>query len=385
MSTMKILYFAYAELDTPSACQTHTLGVLGGFAANGCQVDAVVAKPIWHRWEIPSVRFHYISCYNGKRRYLLREIPYSTAWLIYLCLRESYDAIYARDMDVFIGPRLCSQMFRIPLYLEIDDTPVEGNWPRAIRRIVEQNLRRDYMQAAGLIVPSVPRCRLIQEKYGVPAHRIHMILNGTEAVNDEMPARAEVKKRLGLPTESFCLGYVGTLTERYDFDTLLSGMVKCRDNIPHLYLIVVGHGSMFSQIKQKVQTLGLAERVIFTGFLQQDAFSGVLPAMDIGFMSLRREALMEHGPIHTKLGTYATFRLPVVTAGLSLEGYPEEIRHGVLLVPPEDDESLARTILWLHENPLERRRISDFMYDYVMRRLTWKAVTADILRVMKKS
>ena len=100
---MKILYFSYADLDTPSACQTHTLGVLRGLAANGCQVDAVTPRPLFNLNEIPGVRFHTINPHRGKRRYLLREIPYSALRLAALCLRNRYDAIYARDYPTVLA------------------------------------------------------------------------------------------------------------------------------------------------------------------------------------------------------------------------------------------------------------------------------------------
>lgn len=383
---MKILYFAYVELDTPSACQAHTLGILGGFAANGCRVDAVIPRPLTPLAPRESIRFHFLSPYRGGRRYLLREVPYSAAVLWSLCRRHHYDAIYARDMDVFVGPRLCSQFFGIPLYLEIDDTPVEGTYPGLIRKAVALNLRLDYRRAAGLIVPSLPRCRIIHQRFGVPVEKIHLILNGTEELAPgERPTKLEARQRLGLPADSFCLGYLGVIYARYDFATMLTAMAACLGLIPHLFFIIVGGGSTLEQVKRQAGDLGLADRVVFTGFLPPEAFARVLPAMDVALMPLTKAAALEHGPIHTKMATYASFNLPVVTAGYSLEGYPEEVRRGVLLMPPEDAAALAAIILRLHQNPSEAARRAQTLRRYVMHRLTWKAVAADILAVMEKS
>ncbi len=383
---MKILYFSYADLDTPSACQTHTLGILGGFAANGCRLDAVIPRPLVPLPQSELIRFHCLSPYHGGRRYLLREVPYSTGVLWSLCRRHHYDAIYARDMDVFVGPRLCSQFFGIPLYLEVDDTPVEGTYPPLIRKAVELNLRLDYRQAAGLIVPSLPRCRIIHQRFGVPVEKIHLILNGTEELAPgAIPTKAEARQRLGLPADSFCLGYLGVVYERYDFATMLAAMAQCLDTIPRLFFIIVGGGPSLEHVKRQAADLGLTDRVVFTGFLPSEAFTRVLPAMDVALMPLTRAAVLEHGPIHTKMATYASFNLPVVTAGYSLEGYPEEVQRGVLLVPPEDAPALAAIILQLHQNPPEAARLAQSLRRYVMHRLTWKAVAADILAVMEKS
>jgi glycosyltransferase involved in cell wall biosynthesis len=383
---MKILYFSYVDLDTPNACQTHTLGLLGGFAAQGCQVDAVVPRPSLLLPEQSQVRFHFLNLYHGGRRYLLREVPYSALLLWSLCRRHRYDAIYARDMDVFVGPRLCSRFFGIPLFLEVDDTPVEGTYPLIIRKAVELNLKLDYRRATGLIVPSVPRCQIIHRQYGVPWEKIHMILNGTEELDwGKVPSKAEAKKRLGLPGASFCLGYLGTVYERYDFATMLAAMARCLGDIPNLYFLLVGGGSALEQVKGRAAALGLADRVICPGFLPPEEFAPLLPAMDVGLMPLTKEAVLEHGPIHTKMATYARFNLPVVTAGYSLEGYPEAVGRGVWLVPPEDAAALAATIFQIYQHPREREKKAGDLARYVLERLTWKAVAGDILAVMEKS
>ena len=216
--------------------------------------------------------------------------------------------------------------------------------------------------------------------------KIHLILNGTEELDlGEIPTKAEARQRLGLPADSFCLGYLGVIYERYDFATMLTAMAQCLDAIPHLFFIIVGGGSSLEQVKRQAADLGLADRVVFTGFLPPEEFARVLPAMDVALMPLTKAAALEHGPIHTKMATYASFNLPVVTAGYSLEGYPEEVQRGVLLMPPEDAAALAAIILQLQQNPSEAARLAQSLRRYVMNRLTWKAVAADILAVMEKS
>ena len=201
----------------------------------------------------------------------------------------------------------------------------------------------------------------------------------------DAPHQAEARQRLGLPADSFCLGYLGVIYERYDFATMLTAMAACLPLIPHLFFIIVGGGSSLEQVKRQAADLGLTDRVVFTGFLPPEGFARVLPAMDVALMPLTKAAALEHGPIHTKMATYASFNLPVVTAGYSLEGYPEEVQRGVLLMPPEDAAGLAAIILQLQQNPSEAARLAQSLRRYVMNRLTWKAVAADILAVMEKS
>ena len=259
--------------------------------------DAVIPRPSIPLPQRESVRFHYLNAWHGSRRHLLREVPYSTYVLWSLCRRQKYDAIYARDMDVFVGPRLCSQFFGIPLYLEIDDTPVEGTYPCLIRKAVALNLKLDYRRAAGLIVPSLPRCQIINRQYQVPLEKIHLILNGTDELDWGMlPTKAEARQRLGLPADSFCLGYLGVIYERYDFATMLTAMAACRALIPHLFFIIVGGGPSLEQVKRQAADLGLADRVVFTGFLPPEEFARVLPAMDVALMPLTKAAAWNTAP-----------------------------------------------------------------------------------------
>ena len=73
-----------------------------------------------------------------------------------------------------------------------------------------------------------------------------------------IPARAEAKARLGLPGDSFCLGYLGTVYERYDFATMLGAMAACMDHIPRLYFLIVGSGPGLEEVKRRAAALGLA-------------------------------------------------------------------------------------------------------------------------------
>jgi len=379
---MKILYFAYADLDRPNACQAHTLGLLRGFSENGCRVEAVVPRPVGPLPNIPGVRFHFLPPHSGSRRKMLAAITHSLLRLFQLCRRHCFQAVYARDMDIFVGPRWCAKIFGLPLYLEVDDDPVEGRYPRLLYQLVQANVRADYRRATGLIVPSVPRRRLIIEKFGIAPEKVHLVLNGADLPGGLRLTKAQARKHLGLPPRSFCLGYVGSVNERYDFDTMLQALKFCQDEIPPSYLLIVGDGSRLQEVQNRARELGLADRVLFTGFLQVDELSQVLPAMDVGLMNLRAEEVRRHGPVHTKLATYGLFGLPVITAGHSWVGYPEALPDRVILVPPEEPRSLAEACLQLYRHPQERRRLGGALRRYVKEHLTWTHVAAKIVKIM---
>ena len=379
---MRILYFAYVDLQRPNACQAHTLGLLRGFSDNGCRVEAVVPRPQSDLPHIPRVRYHFLPRHSGSCKKILTAIGHSFFTLFRLCRQYRFQAIYARDMDVFVGPRWCAKFFGMPLYLEVDDVPVEGSYPPLLYTLVRANVRADYRRAAGLIVPSAPRRHLIIDGFGVAPARVHLVLNGADLPGGRPLTKAQARKRLGLPPQSFCLGYVGSVNERYDFATMLQALKLCQGEIARPYLLVVGDGSHLQQVKTQARELGLAACVLFTGFLQADALSKVMPAMDVGLMNLKAEEVRLHGPLHTKLATYGLFGLPVITAGDSLDGYPVALGDTLWLVPPEEPRALAQACLHLSRRPQERRRLAGALKRYVQRHLTWGQVAADIVKIM---
>ena len=380
---MKILFFAYVNLDLPNAPRTHTLGLLRGLGAGGGRVDAVVPRPRSDLPRLPAVDFKFLGAYPGGRRYLARDVFLATLRLISLCRQNRYDVIYARQMDLFVGPALCSRVFGIPLFLEIDDSPVSGHYPGWFGSLIRRKITADLRQAAGLIVPALPRCQVLKDYFGIPPEKIHLVLNGTDPLPAATADQSTVKSRLGLPAEAFCLGYVGSIFSRYDFAAMLQAMALLVDDIPHLYFILVG-GPDVAPIQAQARALGLERRVKFLGFIPQDRFGDVLPALDVGLMNLTLEGVRLHGPVHTKLASYAWYRLPVISAGFTLAGYPEDLQRGLFLVPPGDSRALADLIRWLFQNPVARQTAAGVLHEFVVKKLTWNSLAQDILSIMAR-
>lgn len=384
---MKILYFSFVELDVPNACQTHTLGVLRGFSHHGCRVDALVPRPIYFRPEIPNVRFIYLWPW--------RFTPSGRKWIkflsfismFFLCTKNKYDAIYVRELERNPGPRWCSKIFHIPLYMEINDLIVPVLLDNASSSIEIRNARSsqksDFKQAAGLVVPSVPMRDWIIDQYDLPHSKVHMIVNGTDHLRANRHDKIHARKKIGLPPDCFCLGFMGTIYDRYDFDSMLNATILCQGDISQLYFAVIGDGPFLDELKKKVTELDLMKQTIFTGYVQPDKLGEILPAVDIGLSILNSRYSLRYGPVTTKLSTYAAYHLSVVTTGLSLEGYPDQLTHGLHLVTPEDPQALADTILWLYNHTEERQHRAQILHDFVINNLTWESVTEKILYIIR--
>jgi glycosyltransferase involved in cell wall biosynthesis len=306
--------------------------------------------------------------------------------MFFLCMKNRYDAIYVRELERNPGPRLCSKLFNIPLYMEINDliVPVlldNGFSPIEVQK-VKHNQQLDFKQATGLIVPSVPMREWILDEYGMVPSKVHMILNGTDHGFTDLQDKIDARKKIGLPPDCFCIAFMGTIYDRYDFDSILDAIVISQNEIPNLYFNVIGDGPLLNEIKIKVNELGLSKRTIFTGYVQQEKLGEMLATSDIGLSILNKKYTFRYGPVTTKLSTYASYCLSVIATGFSMEGYPNELNRALLLVPPEDPKALADMIYWLYNHPEERNNYTQALHDYVIKSLSWESVTKQILEII---
>lgn len=384
---MRILYFSFVELDVPNACQTHTLGVLRGFSRNSCRVDAVVPRPKKVRSEIPGVRFYYLWPWRFSASGRLWTKILGGAFFFVLCLRNKYDAIYVRELNVNPFPRWCSRIFQVPLYMEINSLLLQsmkmaGASKNHILRVARYQAA-DFKQSKGLIVPSYPRCRWIIERYGLEPSKVHMILNGTDQVLKQKIERSKALRNLNLHEEGFYLGFLGSIWEVYDLYGILEAMKLCQQEMPNLHLIMIGSGPEMDNFKEKSEEMNLGSNIAFLGYVQPELLSEVIGAVDVGLMNMTERGLHYGGPVTTRFATYAAFGIPVIANNLYMENYPGELCRGLSLVPLEDPQALADMILWLYNHPEERKEKAEILHDFVVKKLTWTSVTKEILAIMK--
>jgi glycosyltransferase involved in cell wall biosynthesis len=379
---MRILYFSFVDLDVPNACQVHTFGILSGFGKNKSKVDAVVPRPKLIHQNIHRVNFFYIWPWRFSPLGKLWVKLLGGIYFFVLCFLNKYDAIYVRELESNPFPRWCSNIFRIPYYIEVNglyilDKKVCGTNRNNLRKI-ERHQQLDYICAAGLIVSSFPRSRWIIENYNLKPDKVHTILNGVTVGQKSKLSRDISLERLNLPEDGFYLGFLGSVWKNYDLISTIRAMDHFKIQLPNLYLIIIGAGPEMPYIKQIAKRIGLSSKIVDLGFIQSDDLYKVIGAIDVALMNLTRIGLDDLGPITTRFATYAAFQIPVLTNSLYLENYPQELTKGLFTIPHEDPQALANKILWLYNHPEERKKNARILYDFVKKNLTWDFVSKEI-------
>jgi glycosyltransferase involved in cell wall biosynthesis len=306
--------------------------------------------------------------------------------MFFLCLWSKYDAIYVRELEINPGPRLCSKFYKIPLYIEINDLIVlmmEKN-KVSLKKLLKatKNQKLDLKQSTGLIVNSVPMIKWLLNKYKLPSEKIHFIINGTDEFSLKHFNKKQVRKEIGIPDNCLCLVFVGNIYQEYDFNTMLEAVAECKNKIADIRLILIGNGPLINQVKKRVDELNIRENVIFTGYISPKNLSRVLAATDVGLMNKTKVGYDIHGPISTKLSTYALNEMAVITAGDMMDGYPDDLVKSLYFVTPEDPSELSDLILKLSKNSEDLKKKAEILHNYGVKNLTWESATKEILNII---
>ena len=241
----------------------------------------------------------------------------------------------------FVSPWLSQRPLIVTVY-DLSFIFYPDSFPSLQRLYLRLQTRRSVRRARHIITISESSRQDVTRVFGVPPQKITVIRPGLDPAYRILPADAVAafRQKRGLP-DHFLL-HVGTLQPRKNIPLLLHALVQLDD--PALHLVLVGgKGWLFESIFQQVTTLGLQDRVTFTGYVPDaelpywynaaDAF--VFPSLYEGFGMPVVEAMA--------CGT------PVVAAASS--SLPEAAGEAGLLFDPADAAELADRITAVRRDP----------------------------------
>jgi len=192
----------------------------------------------------------------------------------------------------------------------------------------------------GLIAVSETSKRNIEETFNFPSDKIWKICPGVDfsRFNQRVDGN-EVRKRFGIGLDDPLVGMVARVQSHRRFDVFLKAIDYAVKEMPHLKVFIIGRGTHIREVAIKpVETLGLKEHVIFTGYQLND-YPEILAALDIkvflvpgsdGSCRAVREAMAMGKPVIVANRGILPEIVEDGVSGLVIEDTPENLAHAII-------------------------------------------------------
>ncbi|MEM3874912.1 MAG: glycosyltransferase family 4 protein [Candidatus Bathyarchaeia archaeon] len=211
--------------------------------------------------------------------------------------------------------------------------------------------------------------------FGLPEDKLIMIPNGVDTKEYEKSDADlnQFRRRFALPEEKIVL-FVGRLVYEKGIHVLINAVPKVLEKV-NAKFVIVGNGYMQQSLSEHIRNIGLAHKVMFTGFvdngtlrnLQKCADVSVVPSLFEPFGIVALEAMAAKSPVVVS-----------DTGGLS-----EIVEHEVtgVKVYPNNPDSLAWGItrVLLDENLAKKLR--ENAYRKVIENYNWEKISQQTRKV----
>ena len=194
-----------------------------------------------------------------------------------------FDVIHAHDWLVAYAAKSLKSSFGIPIVATIHATESgrnSGIHDDTQRYINDTEWLLTY-EATEVIVNSNFMKNDIQRSFGLPFDKINVIPNGVNLNNFTGIERDyDFRRQYAMDNEKIIL-YVGRLVYEKGIQNLISAMPKILENYHDSKLVIAGRGGMLDELKAQANTMGLKDKVYFTGYLDSKKVQKMYKCADV--------------------------------------------------------------------------------------------------------
>ncbi len=340
----------------------------------GCsEFDRKQAFPIYRVNSDPmTTRIPFVSS-------LIRYLVLLTA-ATYLVLRHRISVIHCGEPEpAGVVGYLVYVLFRIPYMMYAHDDPeIPG------LRWYPRSMRHCYRNACG-IVAACSQAKHNVMRYGIDSERIAVIRTALEKNFLTLADPSLVRDRHSLHGRRVLLT-VGRLVEEKGHDEVIKLLPAIIDRVPDIAYLIVGKGPDEERLRKLVREHGLADNVIFVGFVPNNELPSYYAACDL-FIMLNKEknGVAREGLGMVFLEASAQGRAVI---GSTSGGTADAIIDGETgyRIPISQTESLASKITELLTDPEKRRKIGTNGRNHVLENFAdWQSRSESLYRFTKKS
>ncbi len=274
---MRILYSH--RIQSRDGQSVHVEELIHAFRAAGHEV-LVVGPGVYEKSEfggeskLVSLIRRILPGFAGELAELAYNVP-ATLRLVRAFRRFRPDFVYERYNLYFLSGSILARWFKATVFLEVNAPLAQerSEFGGLKLRKLAFAVERFTWKSATRALPVTRVMGDMMTEAGVRADRIHVVPNGI--VLDRFPPRPDNNDDTAV-----VLGFVGFVRDWHGLDTIIAAMAEDND-ARNISLVVVGDGPVREELEQQAATLGIKDRVQFTGLVPQEQVAGRVMAFDI--------------------------------------------------------------------------------------------------------
>ena len=285
----------------------------------------------------------------------------------------NFDVIHAHDWLVAYAAKTLKNSYNIPIVATIHATESgrnSGIHDETQRYINDTEWMLTY-EATEVIVNSNYMKGHIQGLFGLPFDKIEVIPNGINLTNfNGVDRDYDFRRQFAMDNEKIIL-YMGRLVYEKGIQHLISAMPKILNGYHDSKLIIAGKGGMMDELKAQANSMGLGNKVYFTGYLNSKQVQKMYKCADIAVFP----------------STYEPFGIVALEAMLAgvptvvsdIGGLNEIVEHGVTGMKSYcgNSNSIADSVLSLLYNPQLCDNVSKNAKIKVKEQFNWAKIAQD--------
>lgn len=295
-----------------------------------------------------------------------------------------FDLLHVHDWLLSFAAIELQEALGLPLVATIHATErgrYRGGLYSDLSRAIDAAERRLARQAQRVITCSVAMQHEVRDFYEVPVERISVIPNGIDGsrlrrLGDEN--LSEFRRRYARPEERIVFN-VGRMVYEKGADLLVEAAPQVLRQAPDAKFVIGGRGPLFPSLSQRINDLGLHDKVMLTGFLTDEERDQLYAVADVCVFPSRYEPFGIVALESMAAGT------PVVVSNVGGLGTVVQHEQTGLTTYAEDIYSLGQAIVRVLTDAQTAGARARLAQTYVEECLAWPVIagmTCDLYQVV---
>ena len=279
--------------------------------------------------------------------------------------REPFDLIHAHDWMTFPAGVAVAMTAGRPLVVHVHSTEFDRcaeSLNQRIFRIEQRGMRA----ADAVIAVSQLTSKIIVRRYGIAPANVHVVYNATHSAGPTPdlkipPVRGD--ERIVL--------FLGRITAQKGPGYFLQAARRVLETEPKVRFLIAGSGDLTLRTMEQAAELGIADKVVFTGFLRGDDVERAFRMADLYVMPSVSE------PFGIAALEALSYDVPVLISKQS--GAAEVLKHAIKVDFWNVERMADRILAVLRHPPLQAALKTHGRLD--LRRLSWETAARQCLRI----